>query len=290
MDSKYLYTDIILVLVLTMLCAVLFYTPVLDKSFIVSILNLLLIVFLPGYMLIAFLFPKKGDLDLIERVVLTVIFSVVITALTGMILNYTRPGIHIETMLLSLVLITLVLSALTILRRNRLSPEERLRYDFGKTYRNIGTIFSQESKIGKFLSIIVVISLVLALTSTAYVITKPRQEASYSQFYILGPDGKINNYPNSLIAGQQGNLTIGIVNNENKQTTYRLLVKSNGQVQLDETITLDNNQSTEIPFIFAVGNPGLMKMEFFLYKLPDNDNAYRYLNLWVNVTDVSQAV
>jgi uncharacterized membrane protein len=282
--KKFSYTDLLLILILTILCALFFYTPILNETIVKSILGLLLIVFIPGYVVIAFLFPRKSDLSTIERLALTVILSMTITVLTGMVLNYTPWGIHVITILTPLVVITLVLCVATFWRRSRIPYEEHLRLDLGNFFRRMKLGFFQESKTGKILSVIVAISIVLALSSTAYVIVMPKQNESYSQFYILGPDGKINNFPTTMSPGQEGNLIIGVVNNENKQKSYRLFVTSNGEVLFDEVFTLNGKQKMEIPFNFTAGDPGIRKMEFFLYKLPDNANTYRYLYLWINVT------
>jgi uncharacterized membrane protein len=261
----------------------------LNKTIIRSILGLFLIVFLPGYALIALLFPKKNDLNILERMTFTVILSVVITALIGMILNYSPWGIRIGSLLLTLAGVTVVLCAAAFWRRNQVPDEDYLQYNFGRFFNNIKTGFSRETKTGKYLSIILAISIILALSSTAYVLAKPKENDSYTQFYVLGPDGKINNYPTSVLSGQQGNLIIGIVNHENKPESYHLLVTSDGSVQIDEVLTLNDKQKMEIPFNFTAGDPGQRKMEFILYKLPDNNNAYRNLYIWLNITGVPES-
>ncbi|MDD1774043.1 MAG: DUF1616 domain-containing protein [Methanobacterium sp.] len=285
--KKFSNIDLIIVLTLTVLCVISFMEPLLN-NIIRSLLGLSLIVFLSGYVLIAVLFPRKDDLGIFERLVFTVILSIAITVLTGLVLNYTPWGINIGSLLFSLAGITVFLCAATFWRRKRIPNEDQLRYDFGKYFNTMKTGFSQESKAGKCLSIILIFTIILALSSTAYVIAKPKQNDSYTQFYVLGPDGKINNYPTSLISGQQGNLIIGIVNHENKQTSYRLLVTSNDVVQIDKVVTLNDKQKMEIPFTFTAGDPGTRKLEFLLYKLPDNNNAYRNLHIWLNITGVPE--
>jgi uncharacterized membrane protein len=288
-NKKFSYIDLIIVLILTVLCVISFTEPLLNKTIIRSLLGLSLIVFLSGYVLIALLFPRKNDLAILERLVFTVILSIAITVLTGLVLNYTPWGINIGSLLFSIAGITVFLCAAAFWRRKQIPNEDHLRYDIGGFFNKMKTGFSQETKIGKYLSIILAISIILALSSTAYVIAKPKINDSYTQFYILGSDGKINNYPNSLISGQEGNLIIGVVNHENKQTSYRLLVTSNDVIQMNEVLTLDDKQKMEIPFNFTAGDPGTRKIEFLLYKLPDNDNAYRHLHIWINITGVPES-
>jgi uncharacterized membrane protein len=56
--------------------------------------------FLPGYALIATLFPRKGDLDGIERIALSFGLSIAITPLLGLGLNYTPFGIRLTPILI----------------------------------------------------------------------------------------------------------------------------------------------------------------------------------------------
>jgi len=129
------------------------------------------------------------------------------------------------------------------------------------------------------------ISLVLAVATTVYIIVMPKEGESFTEFYILGPNGKASDYPTNLTTNQEGNVIIGIVNHENKNTSYKVLVTSNNTVLLDKTVKLQDGQKLEIPFNFTVGDPGERKMEFLLYKLPDTSNIYRSLHLWINATE-----
>ena len=73
------------------------FTPKLNETFIRTILGLFLILFIPGYSLIAALFPRKGDLDGIERAALSFGLSIAVTPLIGLALNYTSMGNQVNT-------------------------------------------------------------------------------------------------------------------------------------------------------------------------------------------------
>ena len=60
---KFISLDLILILLATALCLVFILTPKYNGTIISTILGILLILFLPGYSLIAALYPKKDDLD-----------------------------------------------------------------------------------------------------------------------------------------------------------------------------------------------------------------------------------
>jgi len=73
--SKSTYLDLILIFLITIFSIISVITPVLNESFIRTILGLLFILLLPGYSLIAALFPKMEGLDGIERAALSFWFK-----------------------------------------------------------------------------------------------------------------------------------------------------------------------------------------------------------------------
>ena len=268
----------------TVLCVIFVLVPVLNDTALRIIFGGLLILFIPGYSLIAALFPKNSDLDGIERTALSFGLSIAVTPLIGLILNYTPFGVRLEPILISVSAFTIVMSIIAYIRRFKLPDDEKLNIEFKKHYNNILSSFKAESGTSKVLSIVLVASIVLAISGTAYVIAVPKQGEKFTEFYILGPDGKASDYPTNLTAGQTGNVTIGIVNHEYSDVTYKMMVKLNNYTIDEENITLSNNQTYSKPFTFTPSYSGQkQELEFLLYKLPDENNVYRSLHLWLNV-------
>jgi len=81
--------DLALVILFTLLCIPFVLIPPLNETPVRIILGLHLVLFLPGYALIAALFPRKGDLDGIERIALSFGLSIAVVPLLGLALNYT---------------------------------------------------------------------------------------------------------------------------------------------------------------------------------------------------------
>ena len=135
----------------------------------------------------------------------------------------------------------------------------------------------------KPLSIILIIALIIAVGATIYIVVFPQPSEKFTEFYILGPNGKAGDYPTNLTAGESGNLTIGIVNHEYTNTTYQLLIKNNQTILKNENITLTNNEQREIPLKFNLPKGQNQKLEFLLYKLPNTQKIYRSLYMYVNV-------
>ena len=88
--------------------------------------------FLPGYSLIATLFPRKDDLDGIERVALSFGLSTAITPLLGLALNYAPFGIRLSPVLTLLSVFTISLALGAYVRRSSISEEERFVVEIGR--------------------------------------------------------------------------------------------------------------------------------------------------------------
>ncbi|MGD0952643.1 MAG: DUF1616 domain-containing protein [Methanotrichaceae archaeon] len=80
-------------------------------------MGLVTVLFLPGYALIAALFPRKDDIDSIERVALSFGLSIAVVPLIGLGLNYTPWGIRLVPVVISLCLFTVMMSVAAHLRR-----------------------------------------------------------------------------------------------------------------------------------------------------------------------------
>jgi uncharacterized membrane protein len=280
---KFVSTDLLLIFLTTLLAVIFIVIPKLNDTFIRTVLGLFLILFIPGYSLIAALFPKKDDLDGIERAALSFGLSIAVTPLIGLALNYTPYGIRLTPILISLSAFTMIMIVIAYFRRRRVTEGEKYYVNFGGFINSFKGIFKGESKTSKLLSIILIISILLAIGTTAYVIIKPKQGETFTEFYILGPGGQASGYPTNLTVGQNASVIIGIVNHEQKTVDYNLVVTSNGAVMSNMNITVANGNKTEIPYTFSTSTSGNKTIGFLLYKLPDNVNIYRSLHLNVNV-------
>jgi len=60
-------------------------------------LGFVLVLYLPGYALIRFLRPDNSQMDWVEKYTLHIVASFTVTALVGVLLEYTRLGINLST-------------------------------------------------------------------------------------------------------------------------------------------------------------------------------------------------
>jgi len=80
-------------------------------------LGSIFVLYLPGYSLIEALYPKKEDLEGLERLTLSIGLSLALVPLVGLMLNYTPWGIRLEPILISLAILTFMLALLAALRK-----------------------------------------------------------------------------------------------------------------------------------------------------------------------------
>ena len=108
--------DLALVIILTLACILFVMVPPLNETPVRVVLGLLLVLFLPGYSLIAALFPRKDDLDGIERIALSFGLSIAVVPLIGLALNYTPFGIRLVPVLAGLSVFTILLAVIAGVR------------------------------------------------------------------------------------------------------------------------------------------------------------------------------
>ncbi|CAD7776854.1 hypothetical protein FHEFKHOI_02017 [Candidatus Methanoperedenaceae archaeon GB50] len=99
---KRLPEDLALVILFTLSCIPFVLIPPLNETPIRMLLGLPLVLFLPGYSLIAVLFPRRDDLSVIERIALSFGLSIAVVPLLGLALNYTPLGIRLSPVLITL--------------------------------------------------------------------------------------------------------------------------------------------------------------------------------------------
>ncbi len=286
------------------------YLPVLNTLPVRYVITLPLLLFIPGYCFIAALFSNVSDISLTERVALSFGFSFALVSLIGLVLNFTPWGIRLDPIVLSLTGFTLLMILVAYYRRAHLPPEERFNVPFQALEQTIHkeVLPLKESKINHFLSVVLLISVLVALLTTGYVIVFPQEGERFSELYILGENRTAGNYPTSLVAEHHYPMYIGVGNYEHRNITYtvetwmiqeevdnRNDLSSVKAMDLNDRLSfaLGHNEIRILPFNLSVGKTGYNRVEFLLFNdsVPgpevvgtDRINAsYRSVNLWITV-------
>jgi len=248
-----------------------------------TFLGIPFVLFFPGYTLIGALYPKKDDLDSVERVALSIGLSLAVVPLLGLALNYTPFGIRLAPTLASLFIFTLSMSMLSAYRRNKLPEGERFN-----PLSNVN--FPRWSSLSRADKLIMSVGLVACICTagglTAYFASTPRVGERFTEFYVLGPGGKVADYPTNLTLGESGTVILGVVNHEYEDVTYRIVIKlDNETIGMIDGIKLSHEGKWEQNYTFTPRKTGgKMKLEFLLYR-EGLEEPYRTLHLWITVRD-----
>jgi uncharacterized membrane protein len=268
------------------------YVPVINETVVRSALGLVMVLFVPGYALIAALFPGKKDIDGIERAALSFGLSIAVSPLIGLGLNYTPWGIRLDPIVVCLTIFTLACALVANKRRHELPEGERFSIDFAGVYRQArGEVFAEDkTQLDKILTVVLIISILLSVATLAYVIVVPKHGETFTEFYILGPDGKADQYPTKYTLGDQKPVIVGVVNHEYRNVTYDLVVALNDSVTVSQLysgqLMLEDNQTWEERLDLKPDRAGTnMKLEFLLFADGNMTAPYRECHLWVNVAE-----
>ena len=241
------------------------------------------VLFFPGYTMVAALFPRRENLDGLERLGLSLGLSIAILPLMGLVLNYTPWGITLLSTLLSAISFIVGCSAIAYYRRGRLPLEERyaLRLELDVAgWRSSGLL-------DRSLTVALAVSIFAALGTFLFVLAKPDVGERFTEFYVLGPGGEADDYPDRVLQGQLLNPIVGVINREHQDLDYRIRIEVGGQeVEQITDIHLAHDQKWVERVVFALEEPGKQqRLQFQLYR-EGQDEPYRSLHLWVDVRAV----
>ena len=241
------------------------FLPVISETPLRVVLGLPFVLFIPGYALIAALFPEAGTapvtdedeqttgkangngsitnrgIDGIERVALSFGLSIAVVPLIGLILNFTPWGIRLTPIMIAVSGFTVGMTAVAASRRLALPAEDRFAVPY-QTWINAGRaeLFDPASRTDAALNIALVLSVLLVVGSVGYAVAVPQQGESFSEFYLLteGDDGELvaDGYPTEFQQGEPQSLVVGVGNQEHEQMDYTVVAEI-------QRVTIVNNET-----------------------------------------------
>jgi uncharacterized membrane protein len=291
---------ICIVLALLLIALVIFFPDSLARK----ILGLIFVLFLPGYAATAALFPENDQIDGIERVALTFGLSIAIVPLIGLALNFTPWGIRLDPILASVSGFIVFASLVGWYRRNRLPVDERFAIVVDAKLD-----FAGMPMVDKALTVGIAAMLIASVVVLGWAIATPRTGEKFTQLAILGPGGMATDYPRNMTVGQTKSVILTVESLEHRQLNYSIVIVlttaddaffSLGEGTIDwaathaltprigivQNFSLEHKEYFNRTFSFNVISAGTWKLQFLLYieGQPIDQNAYREVHLWLNVT------
>ena len=243
------------------------------------VLGLPFVLFFPGYALIAALYPRRSDLDGVERVALSLGLSLAVVPLIGLVLNYTPWGIRLTPILVSLALFIAVCSAFAVRQRMRHSAAERFAGDVRPLLDALRSL--------PWVSLALASAVIGVLLFAGFrfgVLGGSRVGETFTEFYVLGPGGKAEGYPRRLLVGESSPVIVGVINHEGHAARYRVEIQAGiDRIASYGPFSLADGEKRENRVGIAPRRPGTqVKVEFALF-MDGAQGPYRNLHLWVDV-------
>lgn len=249
------------------------------------VLGLVAVIFLPGYMLHLIFFPRRDDLNGIERVALSFALSIAIIPPLALFLD-AAPGLSLALwpIVLAEALVIVAVSGGAWLRRRYIADAECFQVVItwmpGSAWRSL-------RRVEKVLYGLLALTILAALFASAGILLAPRPSQHYTEFYLLSSDGLAQDFPRRAVAGENIEVIVGISNQERRTLTYQLEVTSESpelqRLMPVETFQLRPQESVERPLRFTLDSPGENIAVMFRLYVGQSPNPYRELRLFFNV-------
>ena len=277
--------DLMLVLIFLLLGILFVLIPPLNQTPLRIVFALPILLFLPGYALIAAMFPRNTELSAIERFTLSIGLSIAIFVFDGFAISVTAWRFRPTPLIISLSLITFMLVLITVFVRLRIPDDELFYFDLSSISEFIDSIRKSDEKpsdIEKALIIALVGSIIIASVMLIYA-KVTFEEEKFTALYILGEGGKAENYTTELYLLEPSSIIVGVENYEHAPVDYTLEIKLGGYSLLKQQIpTLAHSEKWEEVVSFTPRHAGKhLKLEIMLYK-DDPTKTYRSVHLWVD--------
>jgi uncharacterized membrane protein len=249
------------------------------------ILGLPVVLFFPGYTILAALFPRRENLGDIERFALSFGVSLAVVPLIGLVLNYTPWGIRLYPILIALFIFIFSMSIIGWHRNRRLPLEESVSLHLNWKLPPLSHLWSGQSRREKIVNLVLAAMVIGAIGSLVYAIRQPRNGEKFTEFYVLNDKGKASNYPSTIFLGQSCQVILGVINHENGATTYKIEITLEGKnIREIGPFNLDAEEKREQKVTITPAQTGdKQELEFILYKEGGTD-VYASVHLWIDVS------
>ena len=221
----------------------------------------------PGYLLSLVLFPSNDGIDVSERTALTLALSAITVIGIGLVLNYLPAGIRAGSIAVSLTITNTAFAVLGSLHRGRLEPSKRFFLPPVVGTRRL------------FLGIIII-------TTAEFLFNIAIPQDYFTEFYLFGAAGELDNYSRYLRPGETFRMRIGITNHEGQPHTYRIRLPADDTSAEDMFIDvpqLQHEESWQTPLTLQA--PSDLGSEQLVFELLKDDSlaTYRQLTFTINV-------
>jgi uncharacterized membrane protein len=177
--------------------------------------------------------------------------------------------------------LVLVLSAMAYYRRLSVPHDER----FVLSVSLPRWVWPRRSFTGKALTVLAAATALIAAGTFVFAFFNPLDRETFTEFYLLGPDGRAGNYTQELALGQTMTTTVVVVNEEQEPMAYEVEMRVNGTPHGDRIAVTDlaPGDTWKSQVRFTASQASTHKVEFLLYR-DGQSEPYRRVHLWLEVS------
>ena len=264
--------------------------PPLSNSIIRTGIETSVLLFVPGYLLVAAIFPQKTDIGGFERVALSFGLSIAIVALLAFALNY-GWSISVQSVATAVFLFISASTIVAYVRRHALPPQERFSVSFDAVVPLMRELRPRvDGRLQRGLVILLAFSIFFSASALVYSVIAPGPREVYTEFYLLGPRGRMQDYPTNFTLGQNKSVNVAIANHEKRDVNYSFVVQLTGNGSATTLYTgqqsVADGQTSFKEISLKPDRTGTnMRIDFLLYLDSTTATPYRQTYLLTNVTN-----
>lgn len=262
--------DLGVVIGATVLVNVAIFAPGLRETFLRVPLGFAFILFVPGYVIVAALFPQRGEsprresprrgtfererdatafwavpwrsrIDGVERAALSFGLSVAIVPVIAILLNLSPWRVRLVPIAVVLSAVTLLAVSVAAIRRVNVPADDRFRVPFREwAAAGRSELLEPDTRADAALNVILALSLLVAVASVGYAITVPPAGEEFSAIYLLTDDGDeliADEYPTEFEPNESREIVLGIDNHEERRVNYTVVLA-------EQDVAVDDGETT----------------------------------------------
>ena len=279
-----------------------------------------LLFLVPGYVTVSVLFPRAEpvrepadagrftqarEVTDVERAALSFGVSLALLPLLAVSLSITPWGYSSPAIVGFVAGFALIGTVFAVLRRLSVPAPDRYRVRFDRRIDAVhGALFDTGSSIHTAVNVVLVCSILLALTTTGYALVAPQQGEEYTSLQLLSEDDSgdlvASGYPEAIEPGESIPLVITLENQEGQHTNYTVVVQ---EQHVEDGEVVERTELRTIDYLLSDGATGHGDREFtptaeegdvrisvqvYLDEPPaepTHDDAYRYAYFWTEVSE-----
>jgi uncharacterized membrane protein len=177
---------------------------------------------LPGYTLALFLLPRFSDLDGFERTAMAVGLSLAQYPLLAVALDHSPWGLSPTAIITSLMLVTLVWGTAATVRLAVIPSDELLT-----ARRWLRFSLPSLTRLER-LAALAGLCLLTVVTWSVWTLVAQPPLPPLTEFFMLGPEGLAQNYPNAGLPNQPISVTLAVRNLEGQPVEYAVIASHEG--------------------------------------------------------------